>query len=102
MGGPAVDSVDNSPQTPTCPRYPQPYDDGTPISGILRTLPEDHNKHSLKWYNFWGEPQCRARPLADCLQVGGLDIWTTLQYNMGVTAEATPAAQAEVARIPRR
>jgi hypothetical protein len=52
-----VDSVDNSPQTPTCPRYPQPYDDGAPISGILRTLPEDHNKHSLKWYNFWGEPQ---------------------------------------------
>jgi nucleoside 2-deoxyribosyltransferase len=22
----------------------------------LRTLPEDHNKHSSKWYNFWGEP----------------------------------------------
>ena len=56
MGGPAVDSVDNSPQTPTCPRYPQPYDDGAPILGIFRTLPEDHNKHSLKWYNFWGEP----------------------------------------------
>ena len=23
---------------------------------IRRTLPEDHNKHSLKWYNFLGEP----------------------------------------------
>ena len=57
MGGPAVDSVDNSPKTPTCPRYPQPYDGGDLISEVLRTLPEDHNKHSLKWYNFWGEPQ---------------------------------------------
>jgi hypothetical protein len=58
MGGSAVDSVDNSPQTPTCPRYPQPYDDGGGdlISEVLRTLPEGHNKHSLKWYNFWGEP----------------------------------------------
>jgi hypothetical protein len=23
---------------------------------IRRTLPEDHNKHSLKWYIFWGKP----------------------------------------------
>ena len=56
MRGSAVGSVDNSPQTPSCPRYPQPYDDGDLISKVLRTLPEDHNKHSLKWYNFWGEP----------------------------------------------
>ena len=35
MGGPAVDSVDNSPQTPTCPRYPQPYDDGGLIAEVL-------------------------------------------------------------------
>jgi hypothetical protein len=55
-----VDSVDNSPQTPSCPRYPQPYDDGDLISEVLRTLPEDHNKHSLKWYNFWGEPHIYA------------------------------------------
>jgi len=43
-----------------CPHYPQPYDDGddAPLSwlGVLGTLPEeDHNKHSLKWYNFLGE-----------------------------------------------
>ena len=30
-----VDSVDNSPQTPSCPRYPQPYDDGDLISEVL-------------------------------------------------------------------
>ncbi len=66
MGGSAVDSVDNSPQTPTCPRYPQPYDDGGLISEVLRTLPEDHNKHSLKWYNFWGEPQLDLGELQGC------------------------------------
>ncbi len=35
MAGLAVDSVDNSPQTPTCPRYPQPYDDGDLVSEVL-------------------------------------------------------------------
>jgi hypothetical protein len=63
MGGSAVDSVDNSPQTPSCPRYPQPYDDDDLISEVLRTLPEDHNKHSLKWYNFWGEPHFGYLPV---------------------------------------
>lgn len=43
-----------------CPHYPQPYDDGddAPLLwvGALGTRPEeDHNKHSLKWYNFLGE-----------------------------------------------
>jgi RimJ/RimL family protein N-acetyltransferase len=28
-------------------------------SDIRRTLPEDHNKHSLKWYIFWGKPHLR-------------------------------------------
>jgi hypothetical protein len=35
MGGSAVDSVGNPPQTPSCPRYPQPYDDGGLISEVL-------------------------------------------------------------------
>jgi hypothetical protein len=56
----AVDSVDSHKKR-ACPHYPQPYDDGDdpPPSlwvGDLGTLPEeDHNKHSLKWYNFLGE-----------------------------------------------
>jgi len=57
MGGSAVDSVGNSESAESCPRYPQPYGDGGLISEVLRALPEGHNKHSLKWYNFWGEPQ---------------------------------------------
>ena len=64
MAGLAVDSVDNSPQTATCPRYPQPYDDVL-ISETLRTLPEDHNKHSLKWYSFWGKPQAGIAQLEE-------------------------------------
>jgi hypothetical protein len=54
-----VDSVDSHKER-ACPHYPQPYDDGDdpPLwwVGDLGTFPEeDHNKHSLKWYNFWGE-----------------------------------------------
>ena len=54
-----MDSVDSHKKR-ACPHYPQPYDDGddAPLLwvGALGTLPEeDHNKHSLKWYNFLGE-----------------------------------------------
>ena len=55
----AVGSVDSHKKR-SCPHYSQPYDDGddAPLLwvGALGTLPEeDHNKHSLKWYNFLGE-----------------------------------------------
>ena len=35
-----------------CPHCPQPRRRGLPAP---KPLPEDHNKHSLKWYSFWGE-----------------------------------------------
>ena len=54
-----MESVDSHKKR-ACPHYPQPYDDGDDVPllwvGALGTLPEeDHNKHSLKWYNFSGE-----------------------------------------------
>ena len=78
-----MDSVDNSSQTPTCPRYPQPYDDGALISGILRTLPEGHNKHSLKWYNFWGEPQLLLALIALLLTFSLSRVATSVYRNIG-------------------
>jgi hypothetical protein len=44
---------------------------GDLISEILRTLPEDHNKHSLKWYNFWGEPHCGIDTALDSGDLAG-------------------------------
>ena len=52
--------MDSHKKKRACPHYPQPYDDSDdgPLlwAGALATLPEeDHNNHSLKWYNFLGE-----------------------------------------------
>jgi hypothetical protein len=35
MGGSAVDSVGNLESAESCPRYPQPYDDGDLVSEVL-------------------------------------------------------------------
>jgi hypothetical protein len=56
MGGSAVDSVDNSPQTPSCPRYPQPYAAATWSWRFFEHLRITVNTASSDT-NFWGEPQ---------------------------------------------
>jgi hypothetical protein len=48
-----VDTVDSYMRR-TCPQYPQPYDDGVSLLRGPSARPEDHNKHSLRWYIFWG------------------------------------------------
>ena len=57
-----MDSVDSYKRR-TCPHYPQPYDDGVPLLRGPSRLPEDHNKHSLKWYILWGKPQINRFPI---------------------------------------
>jgi hypothetical protein len=57
MGGSAVDSVGNSPQTLRCPRYPQLYDDGDLISEFFEHFQRITINTTSSGTTFGGNPE---------------------------------------------